>query len=141
MRYELDQTPTYKAITAISEYLMEYPDGDKAPVCKDMLTTLSNRLDRKAYENARLYYKMEEYKAAQVAFRNVLKDDAENIYREDILYYTAMSSYKYAEMSVKNKQHERFLVFLDDYYNFIGEYPDSHYRKELDNLYARAKEK
>ena len=106
-----------------------------------MLTTLSNRLDRKAYENARLYYKMEEYKAAQVAFRNVLKDDAENIYREDILYYTAMSSYKYAEMSVKNKQHERFLVFLDDYYNFIGEYPDSHYRKELDNLYARAKEK
>jgi outer membrane protein assembly factor BamD len=44
-------------------------------------------------------------------------------------------------MSVKNKQHERFLVFLDDYYNFIGEYPDSHYRKELDNLYARAKEK
>ncbi|MCR5548994.1 MAG: outer membrane protein assembly factor BamD [Bacteroidales bacterium] len=141
LRYELDQTPTYKAITAISEYLMEYPDGDKAPICQDMLTTLSNRLDRKAYENARLYYKMEEYKAAQVAFRNVLKDDAENIYREDILYYTAMSSYKYAEMSVKNKQHERFLVFLDDYYNFIGEYPDSHYRKELDNLYARAKEK
>jgi len=141
LRYELDQTPTYTAITAISEYLIEYPDNDKTPICKDMLTTLSNRLDRKAYENAKLYYKMEEYKAAQVAFRNVLKEDAENIYREDILYYTAMSSYKYADMSVRSKQHERFLVFIDDYYNFIGEYPDSNYRKELDGLYKKAKEK
>ena len=27
---------------------------------------------------------------------------------------------------------------MDDYYNFIGELPDSHYRKELDVVYAKA---
>ena len=81
---------------------------------------------------------MEDYKAARVAFRNVLKDDAENIYREDILYYIAKSSYKYASLSVENKQKERYLTRVDDYYNFIGELPDSPYRKELDALYRRS---
>ena len=84
---------------------------------------------------------MEDYKAARVALRNVLKEDADNVYREDILYYTAMASYKFAEMSIPSKRRERFLVFQDDYLNFIGEYPESHYRKELDGLYNKVKEK
>ncbi len=138
LRYELDQTPTYKAITAISEYILEFPDNPHMQSCHDMLTELNDRLDKKAYEAARLYYKMEDYKASRVAFANVLKDDADNIYREDILYYIAMSSYKYAHNSVHAKQRERYLTFVDDYYNFIGEIPESHYRRELDNVYRRA---
>lgn len=138
LRYELDQQPTYKAMSAISEYMLEYPDNENMQVCKDMLEELGERLDRKAYESAKLYYKMEDYLASRVAFRNVLKDDADNIYREDILYYIAMSSYKYAYLSVPSKQKERYLSFIDDYYNFIGEIPDSHYRKELDAIYAKA---
>ena len=138
LRYELDQQPTYKAMSAISEYMLEFPDNENMQVCKDMLLDLGERLDKKAYEGAKLYYKMEDYLAARVAFRNVLKDDAENIYREDILYYIAMSSYKYAYLSVPAKQKERYLEFVDDYYNFIGELPDSHYRKELDMVYSRA---
>lgn len=138
LRYELDQTPTYKAINAISEYILEFPANTHMQECRDMLVELNERLDKKAYESARLYYRMEDYLASRVAFRNVLKDDAENVYREDILYYIAMSSYKYAQLSVPAKQKERYLTFVDDYYNFIGEIPDSHYRKELDSVYQKA---
>ena len=141
LRYELDQTPTYKCMTAINEYLINHPGTEYRSVCDRMLDDLEERLDRKAYENAYLYYKMEDYKAARVALRNVLKDDAENRYREDILFYTAMASYNYAQMSVKSKQRERFLVFYDDYLNFVGEYPDSPKRPELDRVYKKAKEK
>ena len=49
-----------------------------------------------------------------------------------------MSSYKYAYLSVPAKQKERYMEFVDDYYNFIGEMPESHYRKELDNVYRKA---
>ena len=138
LRYELDQTPTYKAISEISAYILEYPSNTHMQECRDMLVELNERLDRKAYENAKLYYKMEDYLASRVAFKNVLKDDAENIYREDILYYIAMSSYKYAHESVAAKQRERYLSFVDDYLNFVGELPQSHYRKELDAVYSRA---
>lgn len=138
LRYELDQTPTYKAINEVSAYILDYPSNTHMKECRDMLVELNERLDKKAYESARLYYKMEDYVASRVAFRNVLKDDAENIYREDILYYIAMSSYKYAYNSVPAKQKERYLSFVDDYLNFVGEIPQSHYRKELDNVYQKA---
>ena len=138
LRYELDQTPTYKAINAISEYILEFPSTTHMQECRDMLVELNDRLDKKAYESAKLYYKMEDYLASRVAFRNVLKEDAENIYRVDILYYIAMSSYKYAHQSVPAKQKERYLSFVDDYLNFIGEIPESHYRKELDSVYQKA---
>ena len=137
LRYELDQTPTYKAMNVISEYIVDYPESERLAACRDMLTELGERLDRKAYESAKLYYRMEDYLAARVAFRNVLKDDAENVFREDILYYIAMSSYKYASLSVPSKQKERYLVFMDDYLNFVGELPTSRYKKELDLVYRR----
>ncbi len=138
LRYELDQSPTYTALNAMTEYLREYPDNEHLKECEDMIADLNERLDRKAYEGAKLYYKMEDYLAARVALRNVLKDDSENIYREDILFYIAMASYKYASLSVPAKQKERYLVFIDDYLNFIGEYPESSLRKDLEQPYAKA---
>ena len=138
-RYELDQAPTRVAISAIYEYEKDYgKDNPHLDECIAMRTALKERLARKAYESARLYYKMEDYKASRVAFRNILKENSENVYREDILYYVAMSSYKYAQMSVPSKQKERYMTFIDDYLNFVGEIPESKYSKELKVMYARA---
>jgi len=135
LRYELDQSPTHSAVAAISEYLSDYPESPYRDNCLEMLDDLGDRIDRKAYENARLYYTMEDYRAARVALKNVLKDNSENRYREQVLYYSAMASFKYADMSVKEKQRERYITFVDDYLNFVGEYPESSYRKELDTHY------
>jgi outer membrane protein assembly factor BamD len=138
-RWELDQNPTRNCLATIIQYELEYPEAkDHLEACSAMKKDLYDRLDRKEFENARLYYKMEDYLAARVALRNVLKDNADNAYREDILYYTAMASYHYARMSVQAKQKERYLVFVDDYLNFIGEYPESKYRRELDAMYRRS---
>ena len=137
-RYELDQMPTRSCLAAISEYEREHPDdAAHLAACAEMKHDLQDRLDRKELEAGKLYYRMEDYLAAQVKLRNVLKTNADNFYREDVLYYTAMSSYNYARLSVADKRRERYLVFSDDYLNFVGEYPESHYRKELDGLYRR----
>ena len=138
LRYELDQSSSVRTITAIGEYLTNYPQTQHLDACRDILAELGERMDRKAYEGAKLYYKMEDYMAARVALKNVLKDDADNKFREEILYYTAKSSYKYAQLSVPEKQKERYLAFIDDYLNFVGEYDTSVYRREMDILYKRA---
>ena len=54
LRYELDQTPTYTAMSAISEYILSHPEGANTDVCRHMLEDLEARLDKKAFENARL---------------------------------------------------------------------------------------
>lgn len=137
-RYELDQTPTRACLVAIGEYEREHPD-DQAHLqaCAEMKHDLQDRLDRKDFEAGRLYYRMEDYLAARVKLRNVLKTNADNFYREDVLYYTAMASYQYARLSVPAKRRERYLTFVDDYLNFVGEYPESRYRRELDGIYRR----
>ena len=137
-RYELDQTPTRKAMSVITEFMYDYPSSEYFVECEEMMADLMERLDRKSYESAKLYYRTEDYKAAHYALKNVLRDNADNIYRKDVLYFTALASYKYAINSVREKQKERYLVFIDDYYNYIGEYPDAENRKELDAYYAKA---
>lgn len=137
-RYELDQTPTRKAMGVITEFMYDYPSSEHFTECETMMDDLMERIERKSFESAKLYYQVEDYQAAHYALKNVLRDNAENRYRKDVLYYTALASYKYALHSVRAKQKERFLTFIDDYYNYIGEYPDADNRKELDNYYSRA---
>ena len=136
-RYELDQKPTYQALTVINNFLRDNPDSDYEPRVLEMRDELNQRLELKAYKSAYLYYHMEDYMAAHHALKTVLKENADNRYREEILYYTAMSAYKYAEKSVPSKQRERYLTFVDDYFNVVGEYPETKYRKTLDGLYAK----
>ena len=135
-RWELDQKPTLACMAAIAQYMKENAD-DKPHMqaCHEMMLELQRRLDRKDFEAGRQYYIMEDYPAARIKLHNVLKTNADNVYREDVLYYTAMASYHYARLSVREKQKERYLTFVDDYLNFVGEYPESHYRPELDGHY------
>lgn len=137
LRYELDPTPTYKALTQVGQYMIEHPNSEYFQRCQEMVDELEERLERKDFEGARLYYITEDYKAAHYALKVVLKENAESRFREDILYYIVMSSYKYAYNSVQDKQKERYMNFTDDYYNFISEYPESDYRKELDGLFNK----
>ncbi len=136
-RWELDQMPTRTCMAAIMEFIRERPDDEHVTTCREMLADLMERLDRKDFEAGKLYYKMEDYPAARIKLQNVLKTNAENVYREDVLYYTAMSSYHYARLSVVNKQKDRYLTFVDDYLNFVGEYPESKHRSEMDRLYRQ----
>lgn len=139
LRYELDPSPAYLTITAINEYMTDYPDTEHRKECNDIIMDLKHRLNLKSFEAARLYYYMEDYKAAIIAFKNILKEDPDNMYREDILYHIALSSYKYAELSVKEKQKERYLNFIEDYYNFMAENPDSKYAPKLTKLFSEVK--
>jgi len=137
-RWELDQMPTHKALSVINEFLYDYPTSEYADRCKEMLDELYERLERKSFESARLYYKIEDYRAASFALKNVLRDNPDNRYREDIMYYIVASNYKYAANSVSYRQRERFLVVIDEYYNFISEYPESKYSRELEGMFRRA---
>ncbi|OQC39892.1 MAG: outer membrane biogenesis protein BamD [Bacteroidetes bacterium ADurb.Bin037] len=139
-RYELDQQPSRIAIAAIEEFLYDYPGSEYEVVCRQMLADMYDRLDRKAFESARLYYTIEDYKAATHALKETLKDNPESSYREEILYYIVAANYQYADNSLPELQRERFLNVIDEYYNFISEYPDSQHRREVDNMFRKAQQ-
>ncbi len=139
-RFELDQMPTYKAMSAINEYLYEHPNSKNIKRCRDMLVDLQERLDKKSFEAAKLYYTIEDYRSAAYALKTVLKENADNQYREEIMYYIIAANYHYANNSIPVRQKERFMALVDEYYNFVSEYPESKYKKEVDGWFAKAQE-
>ena len=136
---ERDQSTTAAAIIAISEFMSHHPQSEQIPYFLEMTKELTWRMEERSYLNAYTYYKILRYDSAIIAFKNALKKYPESHRREDMMYYIAMSAYKFADNSVSSKQSDRFMTMLDSYYSFIMEYPESKYRAELDKAAEVAK--
>lgn len=137
-RSELDQSNTIRAIAAFNEFHARYPDSEFGKNGKNHAAELRDRIDEKAYLSAKLYYQIEDYKAAVVALRNSVKDNPDSKYKEDQMFLILKSSYIYAKKSVRRKQAERYIAAIDEYYNFMSEFPSSKYAKEAENMYQDA---
>ena len=136
---ERDQSSTSQAVIAISEFMSHYPESEQLSLFSEMTDDLTWRLHEKSFINAYTYYKIERYNSAIIAFRNALKQYPDSHRREDLMYYTVMSAYKYADNSAEDKQLDRFMEALDAYYTFVMEFPESKYKKEVDDVSEVAK--
>ncbi|SEM60282.1 outer membrane protein assembly factor BamD [Chryseobacterium taichungense] len=107
MDYNLDQSTTQSAIAQLQEFLNNYANSERAKNINTLIDELSYKLEFKAYENAKQYYKMGEYKAANVAFENVLEDFPSTKLRPQIYDYILKSRYELANKSVYDLKDER----------------------------------
>ncbi len=135
-RPELDQENTKLALQNLQLFLMKHPEDDRVDDCKKYIAELRNKLVEKSFLSARLYFDMEDYKAAIVALNNALLEYPESKYREEISYMLLKSSYLYAENSIKSKQKERYQEAADEYYSFASEFPKSEYLKEAQRIFG-----
>ncbi len=118
--YYLDQTTTYEAITEMQGFLNKYPnDTTYREKGNQVIDELRNKLKQKAYDNAMLYLKIEDYKAAIVSFKNALKDFPDISKRSEIEYNIIKSYYFYAKNSVEDKKEERYNELFKEYSNYI----------------------
>lgn len=134
-RAELDQENTKKAIEEFSVFIARYPLSSRVDECKKLMVELQERLVEKSYLSARLYYDMEQYKAAVTALSNSLKEFADTKYREEMMYLKLKSLYLFAEKSYDYKKKERYQATLDDYYSFMEEFPKSNYAKDVKRIF------
>ncbi len=134
-RAELDQDYTLKAIEEFKVFVARFPSSSKADECKKLMNELQERLVEKSYRSARLYYDMEEYKAAVTALSNSLKEYADTKYREEMMFLKLKSLFLFAENSYDFRKKERYQATLDDYYSFMEEFPKSSYEKDVKKIY------
>ncbi len=137
-RPELDQTSTYQALDAFRLYMIRYPNSPRVVDCQRILKELNEKLMEKSLLSARLYYNINDFKAAVVALNNCLVDYPDNRYREEIMFMLLKSRYMLAIRSIQSKQTERFQDTVDEYYSFIAEFPDSKNKKEAEDMYKIA---
>lgn len=107
MDYNLDQTSTEMAINELQEFINNYPNSDKSKNISQLIDELSYKLEFKAYENAKQYYKMGDYKSTIVAFENVLEDFPGTKLRNKIYDYLLNARTQLAQNSVYDLKEER----------------------------------
>lgn len=107
MDYNLDQSSTELAINELQNFLNSYPNSEKSKNINELIDELTYKLEFKAYENARQYYKMADYRAASVAFENVLEDFPSTKLREKIYDYMLKSKYELAVNSIYDLKKDR----------------------------------
>jgi len=135
-RAELDQVSTNQALDAFRLYMIRYPKSPRIADCQRILLELNQKLQEKAFVGARLYYNLDDYKAAIVALSNCLVDYPETKYREEIMFMLLKSKYMLAVNSVQAKRMERFQDTVDEYYSFVTEFPESKSKKEAEDMYS-----
>jgi outer membrane protein assembly factor BamD len=134
--FRLDQTPTYQAIGSFQKFINKYPYSEYAQQADDLIDELQVKLETKAFENAKLYYKIESYKAAMVAFDNFRIDFPDSRFQEEVAYLSIKAAYDFAQVSIQSRQKERYTQAIEYYEKFIDKYPSSSFQKDAESIYA-----
>jgi outer membrane protein assembly factor BamD len=135
--YNLDQTNTLDAINATQSYLNAYANSNYMEECNKILQELRGTLEKKAYENARLYYKIGYFQAAVVAMNNFRREFPDSPFAEEALYLSVVSQYRYAKQSIEKKQPERYKALIKIIEDFTERYPESKYKKTMKDYLDR----
>lgn len=133
--YNLDQTNSYLAIEAVSKFVNKYPQSEYVKQCNTILNVLNAKLELKAYENAKLYYKLRHYNAATEAFENFKEVWPQSGYNEELSFLKIKSQYELAQVSVEDKKEERYSQAITYYQNFIDKYQESAYVDDAQEIY------
>jgi outer membrane protein assembly factor BamD len=132
--YSLDQTSTIKAMNELQLFADRYHNSSKIEQCNTLIDQLRLKLETKAFENAILYFHMDEFKAAVTSFKNILHDFPSGKFREESAFLIIKSWYQLAENSIESKKAERYNESLRAYTEFSTNFSDSKFKKDADNL-------
>ncbi len=145
--YNLDQQSSEEAVAAIQQFVARYPGSASYERAMDMLNTLEDRFEEKAYQEASMYYRLKDglypgdfYRACIINFQNFSKDYPESEHNEELAYKLVDVSTGYAENSVFNKKEERLEEAIKFANTFYRRYPNSGYTSEVKKLEEKARE-
>ena len=138
--FNLDQTGTLAAINEIQSYLNNYPETKFKEDCTNIIKELRKKLEKKAYEKAKLYYKTSPFniaslKSSVIEITNFQRDFPDSDYSEEMAYMKVLAQYDLAKSTIESKQKERYAEASKFYLDLIDKYPQSAYLKEGEKMY------
>jgi len=132
-KWELDQTNTLKAIGMMQSFINTHPGSTRIKEASEIIDNCHDKLETKDYKAAQLYYDIGQFRAAAVAFAEVLNNYPESTRGDEYKLMTIKSYYRYAELSVEEKKMERFEKVVEECNDFSDRFPDSKLSKDVEH--------
>lgn len=132
-KLELEQVNTIKAMGMMQTFINTHPGSERNKEASDIIDKCRAKLELKEHRAAELYYNMGQYRAAAIAFTNLTNNYPESLKGEEYKLKIVKSYYKFAKLSVLDKQIERYEQVTQEYEDFVDRYPESKLLKEAED--------
>ncbi|WP_310555447.1 outer membrane protein assembly factor BamD [Flavobacterium sp.] len=135
--YSLDQVDTDKAITKLQSFINTYPKSEFLPEANILVKELREKLEKKAFETAKQYNTISDFKPAIKALDNFISDYPGTPYKEKALFYKLNASYQLAINSIQTKKEERLNSAKTAYESLIKFSPNTEFKDTADKMLVR----
>jgi outer membrane protein assembly factor BamD len=135
--YTLDQGDTVKAIDKMQGFIDNYPNSAFLAEANETVKVLSEKIEKKVYENAKGYNTISDFKSAMVAFDNFIADYPGTKFKEDALFYKFDSAYQLAINSIPAKMEERLNAAKVAQSSLIKFDSNTKYKEQAEKMLAR----
>lgn len=135
-RYSIDQAETIKAINKLQAFINNYADSEYLPAANEMVEELTTKVEKKAYEIAKQYNTISDYKSSIKATENFLSDYPGTSFREDAMFLKLDAMYNLATKSFITLMEGRYNEASSAYKTLVKFYPETKYKEEADRLMA-----
>ncbi len=125
-----EQKETVEAIEKLQLFINLYPTSGYVADANKLINELDFKLEKKAFEIAKQYNLITDYKASIKSFNNFLLEFPGTSLREDAMFYRFDSAYKLAALSIDRLKEGRVSDAVS-YFNSLNKaYPESKYLDE-----------
>ena len=131
-KLELDQTNTAKSIGVMQTFINTHSGSPRIQEATEIIDKCRRKLEEKELRGAELYYKIGQYRAAAISYNDLLNNYPESGKGDTYKLQSIKAYYKFAKLSIQDKQQERYEKVVTEYQDFIDRFPESKLIKEAE---------
>lgn len=139
-KYSLDQKDTNTAIEKLQLFMDTYPNSERVVEANQMIAELQTKLEKKAFEVAKQYHTIRDFRACIVAFDNFIGSFPGTKFREEAMYFHFLAHYEIAMNSIPSKQLDRLNELFELHQKIIRYYPDTIFLDDLSTKIEKAQD-
>ncbi|SDB43539.1 Beta-barrel assembly machine subunit BamD [Flavobacteriaceae bacterium MAR_2010_188] len=137
--FSKEQQDTKEALEKLQLFVNKYPESEYLEEANKLVAELDYKLEKKAFEIAKLYnktayYDSEDYEAAIKSFDNFLFEYPASSFREAAMYYRLDSAHNLAINSIESRKVQRLKDAKGYYDTLIKYYPASEYLEQANEM-------
>jgi outer membrane protein assembly factor BamD len=132
-KIELEQVNTLKSMNMMQTFINTHPGSPRIKDATAIIDEGRAKLELKEARAAQLYYNLGQYRSSGIAFDNLLNNYPESIRGDEYKLMVVKSYYRFAKLSVVEKQLARFEKVTTEYLDFADRFPDSKLLKQAED--------
>jgi outer membrane protein assembly factor BamD len=136
---ELEQSNTLKAIGMFQIFINTHPESPRVKEAEQIIAKCQAKLEVKEQLSAQLYYNVGQYRAAALAFTTLMNNYPDSPKGDEYKLMSIRSYFRYASMSIPEKQEERYSKVIAEVEDFQDRFPESKLLKEAERFLTLTK--